>query len=168
MISWRERLAWLRRDGRWIPWTFVAMFLVVLAANGTMVAFSISSWTGVVTESHYLDGLAYNDRLAAQEAQDSLGWQMQLTSEQLTGNRLAVQVDLRDGEGAALWADQVKVRALRPTHSGHDLTAVLLASDAGRYAGEIELPLPGQWDLRITAFQGELSYQRTQRVFLRQ
>ena len=36
-----------------------------------MVAIALSSWTGLTTRNHYLEGLAYNQRLAAAETQEA-------------------------------------------------------------------------------------------------
>ena len=62
------------QSGRWIPWAFVGGFGVVIAANVALILFSLGSWTGLETTDAYRKGLAYNDVLAAAEAQAARGW----------------------------------------------------------------------------------------------
>jgi nitrogen fixation protein FixH len=45
------------RFGRWIPWSFVGLFFLVLAVNGTMIAIAVSSFTGLETTNAYQRGL---------------------------------------------------------------------------------------------------------------
>ncbi|MEQ8699381.1 MAG: FixH family protein, partial [Bauldia litoralis] len=66
------------RTGRWIPWTFVGMFGVILAVNGIMVAVAFDTWSGLSTTEPYRRGLAYNSQLAEIERQQKLGWQVSL------------------------------------------------------------------------------------------
>ena len=59
-----KRLKAPRQPGWYIPWIFVGVFMVVLAVNGIMVHFAVSSWTGIETENHFIKGLGYNNDLA--------------------------------------------------------------------------------------------------------
>ena len=65
-----------RQPGWYIPWIFVGVFMVVLAVNGVMVHFAVSSWTGIETENHFIKGLGYNNDLAGARAQAERGWQI--------------------------------------------------------------------------------------------
>ena len=51
--------------------------------------------------------------------------------------------------GVPVTVADVAVSLTRPTHEGHDFTAVLSHRGGGRYAGEADLPLPGQWQLDL-------------------
>ena len=65
--------------GRWIPWLFVGLFLLVFAVNGVMIWYALSSWTGLAANEAYDQGLTYNRNLAAAARQAQLGWRPQLT-----------------------------------------------------------------------------------------
>jgi nitrogen fixation protein FixH len=58
----------------------------------------------------------------------------------------------------------------RPAATGHDQEVELVARGAGRYGATAELPLAGQWDLRViaTAPDGglEQSWQSSRRILL--
>ncbi|NBC34622.1 MAG: hypothetical protein GVY13_18255 [Alphaproteobacteria bacterium] len=160
------------RGDSWIPWAFVGFFLVVVLVNGIMIWVAFSTWTGISGENanSYRQGLAFNERLAAVRAQEALGWQVDVAFESGTAGahsgRLAV--DLSGADGASLAGAQVTAELLRPTHPGHDFAVPLLSSgNAGTYGAEIDFPLAGQWDLRVTATHPDGTYRLTDRLFVR-
>jgi len=155
------------RRSLWIPWALVGIFGVFLIANGTMLYFATRSWTGLETESAYEKGLAYNDTIAAAEAQASLGWQVAVETGLVSEREAWVEVSLKDGDGHAIVAEQVWAHMVRPTHVGYDREAPLTALDAGRYRGVMELPLLGQWDLRVRVEHRGGVYLTSRRVFLK-
>jgi nitrogen fixation protein FixH len=156
----------LTRDGRWIPLLFVAFFLVVFAANGAMVAVAVSTWTGVTTDTHYRDGVEYNDRLEAAADQAKLGWTVEVASEDAGPRRVDFSVGVTGPDGEALSPDDVSVVFWRPTHQGFDRTETLHPTGEGRYGAEIALPIAGIWDARITLHRGGHRYQTTKRIFV--
>ena len=155
-----------RRRLGWGPWVFFAMFAVVVAANGIMMFFAFTSWTGLETLGAYDKGVAYNKTLEAARAQQALGWQVE--SEVLSNGAQGVRIEvaLRDSQGAPVTPDRVRVRLIRPTHSGSDTTVTLAKRGAGRYGAELVLPLLGQWDLLILAEHPGGIYQARRRVVI--
>ena len=159
-----------RRFGgdRWIPWTFVAFFAVVFAANGTMVAIGFATWTGVTTDDAYRKGLAYNRVLAAARDQEALGWRADLGFEADGPTRGRVGLALADRDGRPLPGALVRARFVRPSHQGHDFELPLpAAGEAGRYGAKVELPLPGVWEVRVSAARDGWIYRLTERIFAR-
>lgn len=155
-----------RRLDRWIPWTFVGGFAVVVAVNAVLVYFATATFTGIETEHHFERGLAYNQTIAAAEAEVVRGWRLEPAFESRgprTG-RLTVVFSGRDG--APMAGAEMSAHFVRPTQSGHDVEIPVADRGAGRYVADVELPLAGQWDLRVVARrQGEIQQAR-QRVFL--
>ncbi len=149
-----------RSRGWWYPWIFVAGMAVVVVVNGVMAFLAVTTWTGLETKGHYRKGLAYNEDLAAARAQRQRGWQVEVEFAADGG----VGVSFRDGDGVALEDLAVQVLAVRPTHEGYDVAADLIHVGEGRYRGRLELPLPGQWDLRVHAFRGKIAYQTSKRI----
>lgn len=148
---------------RWIPWAFVSAFLVVFAANATMVTFALTSWTGLDTEDPYRRGVAYNRTLEAERRQATLGWR---ASASWDAGRLAVRVvdaAARPVTGAAVRADFI-----RPTAEGHDFSVDLAEEGGGRYAVAAEPPLAGLWDVRAFVRRGQDIYQLNQRIVVSQ
>lgn len=137
------------RRGRWIPWAFVGLFVVVAAVNGTMVTLALNSFPGLATEQAYNKGLAFNSALESAEARERLGWQVEMRFAQ--GGPLAGTVELRarDAAGKAVSDASVAARFVRPLGKGADFDASLRALGDGRYAGEARFPAPGLWELRF-------------------
>ena len=53
---------------------FIAFFGTIFLVNGTLIYEAISTHTGLVANEPYRKGLAYNERIAADERQARLGW----------------------------------------------------------------------------------------------
>lgn len=160
------------RGDSWIPWAFVGFFLVVVLVNGIMIWLAFATWTGISGENSnsYRQGLAYNERLAEVRAQQALGWQaaVAFASGEAGTNSGRLTVDLSGADAAPLAGARVTAELLRPTHPGHDFAVPLLPSgDGGAYRANIAFPLPGQWDLRVTATHPDGTYRLTDRLFVR-
>ena len=152
--------AMTRPRGWWYPWIFVAGMAVVIVVNGIMATFALGTWTGLETEGHYRKGLAYNENLAAARAQEERGWKVEV--EVAAGG--ALNVSFRDNDGVPLEDLAVQVLAVRPTHEGYDVAGDLTHVGEGRYRGRLDLPLSGQWELRVHAFRGKIAYQMSKRI----
>ena len=162
-----------RARGWWIPYTFVAGFAVVLIANGTMLYFATSTFSGLSTTKAYLEGLAYNQKVAAEEAQEALGWTWHIDLADIAaapsptaadGRAATLRLLGQDAEGRPL--DGVTMSALvrRPTEQGLDQTVDFRPVGPGRYEARITLPKPGQWDLLFTARRGDDTFKLRRRL----
>ncbi len=156
-----------RKPGWWIPWTFVAFFLVVVAANATMIWVGYRSWTGLVTENYYEEGIHYNRTLEAVAAQKKLGWQADLAAALDGGFRGHVELRVVDRAGAPVEGGEASVRFARPTHEGSDFVVRLRDRGDGVYTASFQLPEVGQWDLYGRIRRGEDHFAVHRRVMLR-
>ncbi len=152
---------------RWIPWTFVLGFLVVLGANGAMLYASLASWTGISTENAYERGLYENSEIAQAEAQRHLGWQTAFRFTSTAPGQGRVELALQDRYGNLLDRASVTARFIRPTTAGHDVEAELRHVGLGRYAADIALPLRGQWEVRLLAEEEHGTWRQIERVMAR-
>lgn len=148
---------------RWLPWTFVAFFAVVIVVNAIMVYFAATSWTGIHTTKHYLKGLDYNRTLEAVEQQKARGWTSTL-SVASDNDGLRLDLDLRDVGERALTGAEVTAQFVRPTHEGYDLEIKLVDYGKGYYTGRLQAPLPGQWDVHVVAKHSQGDYKVTRRI----
>ncbi len=151
----------------WIPWAFVGFFLVVFAVNGVMVWFALSSWTGLETTNSYERGLAYNRALEAAKEQTALGWQADFHFHQTGQRHGTLELRLQDRDGVRLQGAKVDAELVRPTEEGHDLALDLAEREPGRYQAEVELPLVGQWEVRLAASARGEVYRLSPRIYLR-
>ena len=129
--------------GRWIPWVFVGMMLLVIGVNGVLITSAVRSFTGTTTGHSYDRGRAYNHILEEAERQAALGWRARVT---LAEGTLSVAVADRaeapvDGRLTGL--------LLRPL-DGRTVPLDFAAVAPGRWSAAAQPPAPGQWDARLT------------------
>jgi nitrogen fixation protein FixH len=152
---------------RWIQWAFVAFFGVVLLANAAMIWLAFATWTGLETESAYDKGLAYNRTIEEAAAQATLGWRVGLTLAQPAARTLSVGLTLADRHGNLIANAAVDAALVRPTHVGYDRTVEVPHRHGGEYRAEVELPLAGQWDVRLRIEGAGGVWRENRRVYLK-
>ncbi len=145
-------------------WIIVGGFSIVLAANSALIYFALGTWTGLETEQHFVKGLDYNRDLEGARRQQALGWRMALktTFDDPESGRIGINFSDRDGK--PLRGLDVKVFAVRPTHTGYDREFKVAAVADGAYQSPFSLPLRGIWDLRVVARRGADDFQRVERI----
>ena len=154
----------LKQPRSWIPYSFFGFFAVIFIANGIMLYFALGTWTGLTTENSYQEGLAYNERLAERDRQAAMGWQVSFQAVPDRPGHAVFDLELADGRGIPVTAASVAVTITRPTHEGHDFTTVLTHQGGGRYAGEADLPLPGQWQVDLLIDEPRGPYRLSERL----
>jgi nitrogen fixation protein FixH len=155
------------RRSRWIPWAFVGFFVVVFAVNGAMVWFALSSWTGLEADDSYERGLVYNRAIEAEKEQAALGWRSDFRFAQTGARRGTLELDLTGRDGDRLQGAKADARLVRPTREGYDFDLALAEREPGRYLADLELPLPGQWEVRLAArAKGEV-YRLSPRIYVK-
>jgi nitrogen fixation protein FixH len=132
--------------GRKFLAVLLAAFIVVSAVNGLMIWYAEHSWTGLVSDSAYQEGLGFDRVLAESRAEAKLGWRAAIGYE--PAGRLSV--DLADATGRKLAGLRLSAQFLRPTREGYDREVRLVETTPGRYEAQFRPPLPGQWDVRVT------------------
>jgi nitrogen fixation protein FixH len=133
------------KRGRWIPWVFVGGMALVVAVNGLLVWFSLSTFTGVTVPRAYERGRGYDAVLAEAARQDALGWRGDITLEAGV-LRLAMQ----DAAQQPLHG-RVEGVLLRPLE-GVEVPLGFTATGNGRFAARLEPLRAGQWEARLTFF----------------
>lgn len=156
-----------RPRGSWIPWLFVAFFLVVVSANGALIWIALKSWTGTAIDQAFEKGLAYNRNLEAARAQAALGWKARLEARIVEGFWVETVLTLSDADGAPIENAQVQATFERPTQLGNDFAIALRHEGQGRYQAAFELPLIGQWNVHVTARRDGTLFVHDERVILR-
>lgn len=148
---------------RYIPWLFVAGFGLVVAVNAAMVWLAVGSFSGLYTTKPRERGLNYNAVVAAQKSRDALGWRVD-AGWRPESNLL--EIAAFDAAGRPLSGARVEVELVRPVEKQRPLTVAMGAVDIGRFAGHVELPARGNWDIDIVVEHGGQRYALTRRMFL--
>ena len=155
------------RRSRWIPWTFVGGFGVVVAVNAVLVVFAMTSWSGLETEQAYQKGLAYNETLAAVAEQEARGWNAKLSFAQTSERSGHLALLLADEGGAPVTGLEITARVVRPTVTGYDQIVALAPAGGGRYGVDLDLPLAGQWQVDLEAVGKGAPYKLRDRIMVR-
>jgi nitrogen fixation protein FixH/copper chaperone CopZ len=123
-----------RFTGRKFLAILVGAFVLVSAVNGLMIWFALSSWTGLVSDSAYAEGLGSDRVLAQSRAEAALGWRGSIEYDSATGR---LTVALADRRGRPLAGLHLTAQWLRPTSEGFDREIELREATPGRYEGSI-------------------------------
>ncbi len=139
-----------RITGRHVLTALISFFVVVAAVNVVFINFAVRTFPGEKEEKSYLQGLNYNDRLAARAAQDALGWSASIDKAALAGGDVTIALSIVDRNGAPVSGLNVSAVLSRPASEVHD--TVVSFRPIGR--GEYEAVAPagaGAWDLEGNA-----------------
>lgn len=151
-----------RKSDKWIPWYFVAFFVVLAILDGAFVTIALSTHRGVVTDNAYQKGLNYNQTIAASERQDALGWAGTISFE--SGMLLLA---LSDKDQVAIKEANVTAYISRPAQAGFDFSVPLELNTEGVYSNNVIFPTKGLWNVRIMATWQQQQYQKSQNIVVR-
>jgi nitrogen fixation protein FixH len=133
------------RRSRWIPWIFASGFLLVVAVNGTMIAFALGTFSGLTTTEPYTKGLRFNDQIRHAQQQERLGWSVATRFDTAAPQSGELELRLAGRGGAPLTGARVSATFQRPLEKNRDFTVGFVAAGSGRYFARAQFPLPGAW-----------------------
>jgi nitrogen fixation protein FixH len=154
----------LASRSRYIPWLFVAGFAIVVTVNATMISFAVGSFSGLYTPKPRERGLRYNTVVVEQKARDALGWRIDATWQAET-DRLDITVF--DAAGRPLAGARAFAELVRPVEKRPPVGVTLATTDAGKFAGHVQLPVRGSWDLDVIIERNGDRFSQTRRMFLK-
>lgn len=128
----------------------LGFFGVMFAVNGVFLYHAITSFPGEDVKKSYVQGLHYNDTLAARAAQTERGWTAEAG---LQGDQLLFRLQTADG---APVSNQAVIGELRRVASqGQDRAIVFRAAPGGEYyADAYDLDI-GRWELRVRVLDAD-------------
>jgi nitrogen fixation protein FixH len=144
-------------------------FVAVLIANGALVYFALSSWPGLAYDNAFERGRKYNQVLRDEDRESRLGWRLEAKYEASGERAGTLTLRATDKDGKPLADLGVAATLLRPLGGAvPDRAIELRASAPGVYATRIELPVSGQWEVRVIAAgaAGDRAHE-THRFFVR-
>ena len=132
----------------------LAGFGVVIAVNVAFAVIAVSTFPGEDVRRSYLQGLQYNETLAARREQAALGWAASAAFVTAEGDSV-VAVALSDREGRPLVGASLRGDLQWPTNAGRDRALTFEAMGDGRYIARTSDLQPGRWRLRGRAERDE-------------
>lgn len=153
--------------GRDVFVAIAAFFGVIIAVNGYFLYVALSSHSGVVAVEPYRKGLAYNDRIAADERQMLLGWSVALEVERSGQLRLA----LTDRNDTPVSGVIISGTVGRPATGASDQSVALREIAPGRYGASVAELGAGSWIVSLDVIDRQIGvspvYRLRRRVWLK-
>lgn len=146
--------------GKTILLCFVAFFGLITIVNSIFIYMAIRTNAGVVTDSAYEKGLAYNKILAAARAQPSL-------QEKTTYIDGILRWELADESGKPLKSGKATALLVRPVKGGYDFLLTLKETAPGVYEARPDFPMQGLWTARLDMQWNDKQYQTTQDLMVK-
>ncbi len=134
--------------GRHVLLGLIAFFAIIFAVNGVFLYQALSTHTGVVSNEPYRKGLAYNERIAADQEQQTLGWHVDLAVPEKAGE---LRLALADPNGRPVPGLVITGRLGRPSTGDLDQTLALEEKTPGTYATNIAALQEGTWVIDLQA-----------------
>ena len=134
--------------GRHVLLGLIAFFAIIFAVNGVFLYQALSTHTGVVSNEPYRKGLAYNERIAADQEQQTLGWHVDLTVPEKAGE---LRLALADPNGRPVPGLVINGRIGRPSTGDLDQTLALEEKTPGTCGTNIAALHEGTWVIDLQA-----------------
>ncbi len=156
-----------RLTGRHVLFILMGFFGVMIAVNALFLYFALTTFNGLDRPQAYETGLRYNETLAAEQAQDALGWAH--TASVAADGR--VRLSFRDAAGAPVTRLKLAGTVGRPADARFDRALTFDEAEPGLYVSREPLAAPGTWIAKIgasAARRGEpaLTYTLKERLWL--
>lgn len=129
---------------------FGALFGVMLAVNMTFVVLALKTFSGE-TDHAYINGLKFNETLAAHARQSELGWKLTLSMQRPTGGGAVFDAHLTNKQGAPLSGANMTGFVGRTTGTGEDHSLSFQETLPGTYRSVVPELGPGRWHFSASA-----------------
>jgi nitrogen fixation protein FixH len=150
---------------KYIPYYFIAFFLVIISIDGFLMYLSLSTWRGVVAEDSYQEGVNYNQIIEHSNNQEKLGWNSELNFTQNKPSQGVIDFIILDMNNNPINAKKAKLKMMNIFQEGHDFEQEILL-DNGKSAINIDFPLKGKWLIRIHLEHEGNQYQTSKRILV--
>ena len=153
----------------WV-WGMLGLVAVMLSVNIFMIVMGFRTNTGLVVEDFYDRGKNYfHSEVKRLSDNERLGWQLKLEAPAtpLLDANQTYRLKLSDAQGYPLGSARVMMEIFRPNDATRDFAVAMTEEGQGEYSVPVTFPLPGNWDLLITAIKGEDKMDLAQRIFVK-
>lgn len=137
----------------WHVLVMIVLFFVIIASvNAVMITLAVKSFPGEQQKKSYMQGLEYNEVLAAREEQAALGWRVtMLDGEELPAGDTVVRLRVADRAGLPVRGLVLTGMIGRPATDREDREISFVESGDGIYTASVTGLTQGIWDLQATS-----------------
>ncbi|MBX3499061.1 MAG: FixH family protein [Alphaproteobacteria bacterium] len=121
---------------------------LVIVVNMVLLLFALRTFPGLVVKNSYERGRGYGAEIARTEAQDALGWTLDVRHDVGAGR---IVVRFADARGRAIEGLKVDAIADRPVGRLATVALPLAPAGATQFAGSFAPEARGAWDVTVTA-----------------
>ena len=139
--------------GRFVLFSLLAFFGVIIAVNATMMTLAIKTFSGVDAKNGYETSQNYNKEIAFARQQAERGWVSDVKLEK-AGNAVRTQMLLRDASGKPVTGLTVTANLRHPAVRQKDHAVSLTETAPGLYKADEADMASGAWDVSIMAAAG--------------
>lgn len=157
---------WFFVGHRWIPLLFILFFLILFVVSGNFVRLALTTFPGLVSTNAYERGLAYDEVIAAEQAQAEQGWQIAFDLPGLSGEGQTARLNLVDRDGNPIAGANVIMMAERMTRYAQQVRITLSDQGNGQYEAPITFPIAGRWFVSVLADASGERHFETREIFL--
>jgi nitrogen fixation protein FixH len=122
---------------------------------------------GEYQKKSYLQGLRYNDVIAARQAQAAMGWAAALETRTRADGVFELTVVMKDAKGASLDGLSLSGNLRRPAQSERDHGLEFKSVGEGTYRARLSGIENGQWRLDFAAIGGEAPFHAEKTLWVR-
>lgn len=140
-----------RLTGKHVLAIIVAFFLTIIVANAIFITLAVKTFPGEQEKKSYLQGLAFNQKIAEREAQKALGWNAEIAGASLRNGVAEIDLLFVSAMSAPIASLNVSGALRRPAADGADHALVFEQIEPGRYRTRANNVEPGAWRLEATA-----------------
>lgn len=146
-----------------MPWAFKLFFIIAFVILG-------GAALRYVEDKHIIEQIHIQSD-NKEKMQEALGWGSELKIEKKTEPLAKIRFMLRDKKHEPIKGAIVNITLSNADERNgilaqNSLTIQLTMVEPGVYRGQINLPVPGDWDAAITAQIGDNAYQVSERITL--
>lgn len=151
------------------PWVigWVSLVAIVLLVNITMISLAVFTNPGLVSEDYYERGRNYEKTVTTRiAARNALGWTIStdFPAEPVMNRIEKYRFNAVDKNGVPVSNGQVTANVYRPSDVKADFKVQMSEIVPGVYAGDINFPLKGQWEVTISLQRDEDIYDFSRRA----
>lgn len=134
----------------------LSFFGVVILANAIFITMAIRSFPGEQEKKSYLQGLAFNDRIAERTEQEALGWTATINSGRAEDDSADVTLVFLSASSTPISGLSVSGVLARPASDEFDTPLAFEEVEPGTYRA-VAAADPGAWrlDVQATSERGE-------------
>jgi nitrogen fixation protein FixH len=136
-------------------WHVLAMLLmffgVTIGVNAYFITVALTSATGEYQKKSYLQGLRYNDVIAARARQAEMGWTAELAAAPAQSGAYHVDIRILDRNAKPINSLTLSGELRRPVQAAQDQALKFRAAGDGLYRALTTGAAPGKWHVVIAA-----------------